>query len=212
MTMEVWNPRWSELLRRAFNSRAQGGPLIVLDDVMPVVPVLNPDAGEYHYQRGEAPFALAVRSALVAGQYSGAALQVQTGYIAVVESIIVSGNALACRVSVNLDLKGMVPNFAVNCIDTRVSPVTAGVYANFTANATAPTAGNKVAQVYLPANSPPVELLPWESGIVLYVRQPQPASAPLIVTTGQLSVACDTVATDLDIYISGYTRLLDVGE
>jgi hypothetical protein len=69
MTVEVMFPRWRELLTKTFVGRGSRGQLQVLDDIMPVMPVIDPSESESHYPRGEQLWGWTNATPAVAGQY-----------------------------------------------------------------------------------------------------------------------------------------------
>jgi hypothetical protein len=102
MTIEVFTPRWKEQLSRLFVGRGgRGGPLTVLDDVMPTAPLVDAAEAELHRTRAEDLWSVAHRVAAVALNQPVFYLDngPNTGRLVVVEGIRVGDNSVAGRVA-----------------------------------------------------------------------------------------------------------------
>lgn len=207
MPLEVWNPRWSRSLQRLFNSKSSAGPLSVLDDVMPVVQIADPTANENHYQRAEVPFAISGSCAAAAGTYGKVVVDTRPGYLTVLETIHIGGNAAAMSILAYIGtLSGAACTLQPVSLDLR-TPNVPGLQFSVTDNATAP-AGNEVGRWYFPILAESNLLFGAEAAAVLY-NDTTTSSVP---AKGAFALVCGSLNVGFNFWITGYTRPLDAGE
>jgi hypothetical protein len=99
MTIEVYTPRWGNFLTKMFVGRGGrgGSPLIVLDDILPVISMIDPGEFEAHWFRDERPWGACSIVPAVALQYAFLSVQnpIGSNVLAVIEGASVSGASTA---------------------------------------------------------------------------------------------------------------------
>ena len=199
MTIEVYTPRFREALTKLFVGKGgRGGPLTVLDDVMPVYPLVDPEGTEQHYIRSEDLWMAGTLLPLVGAQFGQVAIQnpVGSGAVVVLESFTMSASA-ATPYAVGL-VQGTFGAINVQTYpaDLRNQPNAMTIPAvNMAAQAVAPAFAGGAG--LLVGNASPVQTLP----------------TPIVITPGWYVLAGLTTA-NLNLYwaASGYTRLVDPSE
>lgn len=89
MPLQIFTPRWRDLLNRIFVSKRQSASeLSVLDDVFPVASLYDETQGEFHLARGEVAWQGSAVTAAGAGVYSKVGIwnPPGSGHLVIIES------------------------------------------------------------------------------------------------------------------------------
>lgn len=204
MTIEVYTPRWANLLRKLFVGKGNGGQLLqVLDDVLPTVGLVDPAEAEQHWIRDEVTWAAAAGIGAVAAQYANMVIAnpAGSGKLIVIERVTISAASAAQGVVGVPAFGGVASNTVVYAADTRAYAGALGFVPPigcFTGN-TAVALSSYSHLALAPTLGPIEELVVKDSAVVL---------SPGYAFTIQGTI----VNTSLDIAASGYIRNLDPGE
>jgi hypothetical protein len=202
MTIEVFTPRWGQLLNKLFTGRGGrgGAPLIVLDDILPTVPII--DAGEFeaHWARGEFPFAYGQTVGIVAAQYPVAFITNPAGSntIIIIERVTVSGASAAGVVLGGISSTGALAGVGVVSSDMRCPGVVPGLTTGNLNTAINMTMPQFIA--YAPLLGPCEELIPG------------PPAGFTLTPGNSFNVQLLVLAAGVDVSFTGYTRIVDPGE
>lgn len=199
MTIEVFTPRWKELLSKLFTSRGgRGGPLVVLDDVMPVVQLVDPTQAELHYPRAELSWGYATTT--TGGAAQGPTLTIKnppgSGKLLVIEDLTLSGPSVAMTIALSISVStgGGTTAFSM---DTRAGLNLPLPQTDTTA--LVPIVLPCLFAVFMQAGAAPLEVLGVDRAIVL-----QPGF--------ELRVVGSAVNQTFNIGANGYVRPLDPSE
>jgi hypothetical protein len=202
MSIEVYTPRWAQFLSKLFSGRGGrgGSPLIVLDDVLPVVSLVDPGEFEAHWLRQEFPFAAPLAGLANVGLYTVYQVvnPVNSGYLLMIETVILSGLSVAANTFFGVGpiiAGGLAP---LSSTDLRVTNAPQ-MGANTSAPGAPPTFTNVLGNLYLPALTGPTRLMEPPEGIVI------PPGSSFILYPAVVNVS-------YYITVSGYVRYAEPGE
>jgi hypothetical protein len=204
MTIEVYTPRWANLLRKLFVGKGTGGQLLqVLDDVLPVVPLVDAAEAEQHYVRDEQTWAIGTTTGAGAGRpFVELWNPVGSGRLVVVERLSVGGSSAVSNLCVFIASVAPVTPVLTRVTDMRwglgsfVTAITPQWGVDVTGAVDQLTG---VAFVALALAGAPQEVIGKDTAIVC-----PPGSG----VAAQLNV----VGQSFNFTISGYSRNLDPGE
>lgn len=131
MTIEVYSTRWANLLKKLFIGKGSGGQLLsVLDDIMPMVGLIDPSEVEHHYTREEQVFAGACQIAAAVGTFTAATLYNKPGSnrLVVIERVTVSGATAACAAYGQINASNQAGNVPMYVPDLRWANQTALIF------------------------------------------------------------------------------------
>jgi hypothetical protein len=208
MPLELWNPRWARSLQRLFNTKGgSGSPVQVLDDFMPVVPVIDAAQNEHHFYRGEVPWAIGTSGPQLAANYGQVTLQAQPGWLVVVETISLGAATAGVSVQAGIGSLGgaAAPASLPAPCDLRV-PAVPGLLWDASNNAAA-FAGSEIGRWYIGALSPSQIVFSGEQAIVLYNLP-----GALTPATSAFHIKGNVVNVGFNVVLTGYSRPLDAGE
>lgn len=206
MTIEAQTPRWRRLLASVFVNRGAGGAAVtMLDDCMPVMPLVDASSVEFMQPRGEIPFSKGVVLSGGAATFGSYQMQVSPGFLLVVERVMICGFSAVQSVVTYLEATPAAPVSFADLLwarDTRVIgggkfATVPGITPNASATGGPPVAGGGPLHTFLAAiTSGPVELVTPDTGVVC-----GPGGVFTVMST---NVNCTFNAT-----IAGYVRQVD---
>jgi hypothetical protein len=206
--MEIWNPRWPRIIQRTFGQRSSG-PMNVVEDLLPVLSLVDETANEHHFERGEFPFSVYGNVPAVALNYAVFAISISTaGWLLVIEQILIGGASAPTIVTGGFAYTGIGAPISASFGITDGRYVSRGMdmpaYVTFQSNAAA-APGTQVLGDYIPATSSMIPVVTGESAIILY----KDATS---TTGGVFQMAAATANVGFDCQMHGYLRPLDTGE
>lgn len=208
MPLQVYTPRWRDLINKLFVGKRQGiEDLVVLDDIFPMVSLVDETQGEFHRARGETLWGATQTILASAGNNNKWLVEnVIPETITIIESAQISGLSGASLVTVyTMQSTPAVAGAPINSRDLRGGRTTggggvevAGIRPTFgyTQDAVAPTF-TIVGQHSIPASQGPMELL--QDDVILGAGQ----SLMIYMATANLGGTAS---------FAGYTRTVEPSE
>jgi hypothetical protein len=180
----------------------------VLDDVMPVIGLIDPAQNEHHFPRQEVAWSVSTSTSAVAGQFGQLTISAQPGWLVVVETLSMGGASAATSILARVgSLAGAAePASVPSTLDTR-SIAVPGLLFDASTNAVAPSTVGEVGRWYLPILGPSATYMSGEAAVVLFCE-----GTTKNPVTGSFTVRGATAQVGFNIILTGYSRPLDAGE
>lgn len=209
MTIEVYTPRWANLLRKLFVGKGTGGQLLqVLDDVLPVVPLVDASEAEQHFIRDESTWSTVGQLAASVGNFTVLAVNnpAGSGRLVVIERVTTSGATVA---------GGIAGGWATVAAGNGVPLTNDGRTGNLPSGFSAAAVGSHTITASTPAAIGPASSwthICYATALGLLEELVVKDNAVVIPPGVAWSVFTLTVNTGVDFFLSGYSRPLDPGE